>query len=150
MTFTVCTTTWTYNIHSCHYYIMARPKTLVPPPPPEDNTATTLESIYESIVRRVSTLEAELESTKECLEDQKVQHAEHSNPKFSHLRSKTHFLKGNSKELSQNHSIRRNRGRVSHQPTVTFRILRMIQSNVRNSIPGIFFIVNQILCKPES
>ena len=60
--------------------------------PPENNTAATLEAI----IRRVSTLEADLEATKERLEDQKAQHKSQCNLKFCHLRNKTHFLKGKS------------------------------------------------------
>ena len=60
--------------------------------PPENNTAATLEAIF----KRVSTLEADLEATKERLEDQKAQHKSQCNLKFCHLRSKTHFLKGKS------------------------------------------------------
>ena len=79
-----------------------------------DNTVTTLESI----IRRVSTLEAEFESPKECLEDQKVQHKSQCRALKSQifsLEEQNSFLERKLQELSQNHSIRRNRGRVSHQ-----------------------------------
>ena len=83
--------------------------------PPENNTAATLEAI----IRRVSTLEADLEATKERLEDQKAQHKSQCRVLQSQILSleeQNSLLERKIHELSQTQSTRRNRGREPLQP----------------------------------
>ena len=83
--------------------------------PPENKTAATLEAI----IRKVSMLEADLEATKERLEDQNAQHKSQCRVFQSQILSldeQNSLLERKIHELSQTRTTHRNRGREPLQP----------------------------------